>query len=82
MFNSVIFSAIFYNNGDHIRFAIAITGSIGIMLSSILIILLGVVLEFLIRIHKRLHSSVDSINFIPTLISETIEIANLQRSKL
>jgi len=78
----VIFSAIFYNNGDHIRFAIAMTGSIVIMLSSILIILLGVVLEFLIRIHKRLHSSVDSVNFIPTLISETIEIANLQRSKL
>lgn len=72
----VIFSVIFYNNSDHIRFAIAVTGSIGILLSSMLIILLGVVLEFLIRIHKRLHSSIESVNFIQKLISETIEITN------
>jgi dolichol-phosphate mannosyltransferase len=77
----IIFSVIFHNNNDHIRFAIAVTGSIGILLSSMLIILLGVVLEFLIRIHKRLHSSTESINFIPKLISESIEIANSQRWK-
>ena len=72
----VIFSVIYYNNDDQIRFAIAVTGSIGILLSSMLIILLGVVLEFLIRIHKRLHSSIESVNYIPKLISETIEITN------
>ena len=77
----VISSVIFYNNSDHIRFAIAVTGSIGILLSSMLIILLGVVLEFLIRIHQRLHSSIESVNFIPKLISETIEITNSQMRK-
>jgi len=75
----LIFYLFFFQIDDGVNLAMGVIGAVALILNGFVIVLIGISLEYLIRLHQRLQSSESTNNQKTYLIAETINLNSPKR---